>query len=70
MVRLARAVVAGAGGDPERVEPISSDELVPPRPARRPANSALDNAALRLAHRQLLPAWEESTATLVAELFR
>jgi len=43
-----REVVAAAGADPDRVEPIATADLQPPRPAPRPANSVLDNAALRL----------------------
>lgn len=41
-----RDVVAAAGRDPEMVEPITTADY--PLPAPRPANSVLDNAALRL----------------------
>ena len=44
-----REVVAAAGHDPAMVEPISTADLHPPRPAPRPKNSVLDNAAIRLA---------------------
>lgn len=42
-------VVAAMGKSPDMVRPITTAELQPPRPARRPANSVLDNAVLRLA---------------------
>jgi dTDP-4-dehydrorhamnose reductase len=48
-------VLTAAGMDPKRVEPISTAELHPPRPAPRPANSSLDNAALRMSGIELLP---------------
>ena len=62
---LARDVVAASGFDPELVEPITTAELVPPRPAPRPANSVLDNRALRLAGRDELPDWHEPMERLV-----
>jgi dTDP-4-dehydrorhamnose reductase len=65
---FARAVLAAAGLDPERVEPIATSELDPPRPAPRPANSRLENAALRRAGLPLLPAWNDALARLVPVL--
>jgi dTDP-4-dehydrorhamnose reductase len=65
---FARAVLSAAGHDPQRVEPIATADLDPPRPAPRPANSRLDNAALRLSGLPLLPDWEESLARLVGFL--
>ncbi|MEY2452978.1 MAG: dTDP-4-dehydrorhamnose reductase [Acidimicrobiaceae bacterium] len=65
---FARATFAAAGHDPERVSPISTSELDPPRPAPRPANSVLDNAALRAAAMPLLPDFRESLSRLVRDL--
>lgn len=62
---LVQAVLKAAGYDAGRVEPISTAELDPPRPAPRPANSVLDNAALRLGGLPLLPEWQDGTARLV-----
>lgn len=44
---FARAIAGAAGADPDRVQPIATIEMNPPRPAPRPANGVLDNAALR-----------------------
>jgi dTDP-4-dehydrorhamnose reductase len=62
---FAAAVLAAAGDDPSRVEPISTAELDPPRAAPRPTNSVLDNAALRLSGVPLLPDWEDALGRLV-----
>jgi dTDP-4-dehydrorhamnose reductase len=62
---FAGEVLRAAGHDPARVEPISTADLDPPRPAPRPANSVLDNRALRLAGRPLLPDFRESLPALV-----
>jgi dTDP-4-dehydrorhamnose reductase len=68
---LAQFVLVSAGLDPARVEPIRSSELDAARyPAPRPANSVLDNTALRLSGLDLLPDWQESIAELVVELAR
>jgi dTDP-4-dehydrorhamnose reductase len=63
-----REIVEAAGGDPGKVRPIATSELDPPRPAARPANSVLDNAALRLAGLPLLPHYGGSLDRLVREL--
>ena len=65
---FARAVVEDSGGDPDRVEAIRTVDLDPPRPAPRPANSVLDNAALRLSGHPLLPDWRDALRRLLAEV--
>ena len=67
---FARVVLTAAGNDPGRVEAIKTADLDPPRAAVRPANSELDNRALRLAGRPLLPNYRESLDRLVHELMR
>ncbi|MDQ1460848.1 MAG: dTDP-4-dehydrorhamnose reductase [Actinomycetota bacterium] len=62
---FAQEVLRAAGDDPARVAPIATADLDPPRPAPRPANSVLDNRALRLAGRPLLPDFRESLPILV-----
>lgn len=63
-----RDIVAAAGGDPATVLPITTADLRPPRPAPRPANGVLDNAALRAAGIPLLRDHREPLAELVARL--
>jgi dTDP-4-dehydrorhamnose reductase len=65
---FAQAVVAASGRDPAMVSPIATADLQPPRPAPRPANSVLDNAALRAAGIDLLRDFREPLAELVARL--
>jgi dTDP-4-dehydrorhamnose reductase len=66
--QFARDVLTAAGRDPEKVRPITTSALQPPRPAPRPANSVLDNAALRLQGVPLLPDHHEPLERLVKEL--
>jgi dTDP-4-dehydrorhamnose reductase len=67
---FARVVLTAAGADPGRVEAIKTHELDPPRTAVRPANSELDNRALRVAGRDLLPDYRDSLDRLVHDLVR
>jgi dTDP-4-dehydrorhamnose reductase len=63
-----RDVVELAGHDPEKVRPISTAELDPPRPAPRPSSSVLDNAALRLGGLPLLPHYRGALERLLGRL--
>ena len=61
-----REILTAGGHDPDLVRPITTAELDPPRPAPRPANSVLDNAALRAAGLPLLRDFREPLAELIA----
>ena len=63
-----RDVLIAAGDDPDRVHAIRTADLDPPRPAPRPANSVLDNAALRQLGLPLLPDYRESLRGLVDQI--
>jgi dTDP-4-dehydrorhamnose reductase len=65
---FAREVFAAAGTDPSRVSPIATKDLDPPRPAPRPANSVLDNAAMRTLGLPLMPDHRQSLVRLVQQL--
>ncbi len=65
---FAREVLDAAGLDPDRVHPIATADLDPPRPAPRPANSVLDNAALRLSGLALADDFREPLRRLVPRL--
>jgi dTDP-4-dehydrorhamnose reductase len=65
---LVRSVLAAVGADPSRVEPITTAELSPARPAPRPANSVLENRALKMSGRPLLPDWHDGLTRLVDAL--
>ncbi|MDA3002409.1 MAG: sugar nucleotide-binding protein, partial [Actinomycetota bacterium] len=59
-------VVRLSGGDPGRVQPITTAELDPPRPAVRPANSVLDNAVWRSLGWEMLRDFREPLAEMLA----
>jgi dTDP-4-dehydrorhamnose reductase len=65
---FARSVLEVADLDPGRVRPIATADLEPPRPAPRPTNSVLENAALRLGDVPLLPHYREPLERLVQQL--
>ncbi len=61
-------ILRAGGFDTDLVRPISTAELDPPRPAPRPANSVLDNFALRASGIELLPDFRETLPSVVAAL--
>ena len=65
---FAQAVLEAAGLDAARVNPVSTADLKPARPAPRPANSVLDNAALRLGGLPLASDFHEPLGRLVKRI--
>jgi dTDP-4-dehydrorhamnose reductase len=65
---FAREVARAAGADPARVTPCSTAELGMHHPAPRPANSVLDNMALRLSGLPEMRDFREPLGELVARL--
>lgn len=65
---LVREILELAGADPAIVSPISTDQLDPPRPAPRPANSVLDDIAWRNAQLPAMPLYRDSLRDAVAVL--
>ena len=61
-------ILAAIGDDPSRVDAIHTADLQPPRPAPRPANSVLENLALRLAGIEPLGDHREALARCVQQL--
>lgn len=65
---FAQAVLRAMGDDPDRVDPVATADLQPPRPAPRPANSVLENTVARAAGWPALRPFTEPLAELVAQL--
>lgn len=65
---LARHVLAVAGHDPERIQPIATTDLNGATDVRRPTYSVLDNSELRRAGLPAMRPWEDAFGALVAEL--
>lgn len=63
-----RDVLELAGEDPDKVRPIATAELDPPRAAPRPANSVLDGMALRLCGLPALRHYREPLGEVVRTL--
>jgi len=65
---FARDILELTGHDPDKVRPIATVDLDPPRPAPRPASAVLDNAALRLGGLPLLPHYRDGLERLLGQL--
>ena len=65
---FAQAVAVASGADPDRIEPIRTDQLDPPLLVPRPANSVLANAALRAAGDPDTRHYSDPLSELIAEL--
>jgi dTDP-4-dehydrorhamnose reductase len=63
-----RDVLSSADLDPDRVRPCSTEELQPPRPAPRPANSVLENTRFPEIGLPLLRDYREPLAEVVRDL--
>jgi len=61
-----REIARQAGHDPARVEPISTSDLHPPRPAPRPANSVMASEVLPVIGIAPLRPYEEALAEFMA----
>lgn len=63
-----REIVRRSGGDPSNVRAIRTADLDPPRPAKRPSNSVLENAALSSAGYAPMRDFRLPLAELLADL--
>jgi dTDP-4-dehydrorhamnose reductase len=63
---FAQGIIGMAGVERVRVIPVTSAEFV--RPARRPANSILDNGHLRQLHLDPAPHWEDGLRSYLEEI--
>ena len=66
--QFARDVISASGGDPERVEAVATDDLLPARPAPRPRNSVLGNLVLRFHGFDLLADYHDPLTRTVRAL--
>ena len=67
---FAREVLMAAGFDADKVAPIKTHDLQPPRPAKRPFNSVLNNGSLKRAGIELLPDFRIPLKRLVSQIQR
>ena len=65
---FAQDVLRAAELDPNRVQPIATGDLRPQRPAKRPANSVLENSQMRKANMTLLDDYHTPLQRLVDRL--
>ena len=65
---MGRMVAVEVGADPNRIVAVSEADLGPPRPARRPAYSALDGAGLRRLGHPPMRHHRDAVAATVARL--
>ena len=65
---FAQEIARLSGSDPERIRPITTEQLRPARPAPRPLNSVLDGVAWRAVGGPALPEWRQSLQTLLAQV--
>jgi dTDP-4-dehydrorhamnose reductase len=65
---FARAILSAVGDDPEKIRPISTSAYGAAAP--RPANSVLDNLALRASGLPVLPHWRATLERVATDLVK